>query len=248
MKKLIGFVAAATLIAVANADTGSSSAIQWGTIQPTGPRGATSGNRFLNAQGSSAGSNASDAPVRFDISSIKSQFDGTFGAGNWKVDAVSVLFDQANAFFSATGPVDMYHLEDDSIGITNGQAGDGPADDFSTLTASPLVYGDIPNSALLIGAETLVTDDFVYVNNGESAVVTDEYIVSAAALPVVAADILADDTLTFALVAGTTTAATYKGNDFDPRFRPQVVIEASLVPEPASFVLVALAGLLIRRR
>lgn len=245
MKNIATLIIVAATVVSASAATDSSftvTANQWGTIQPAGVRAPSGGTNFLNAQGSSNGQFASDAPVRFDISAAKAEFDDEFGAGNWGVKGVSVLFQQNNAFFSATGPVDMYHLSDDAVAITNG---DGF---FGSPPASTLRFGDILANNGVAGTNSLVTDDFLYVDAGENSNPVDEYIVAGLGLDIVAADILADDTLTFALIAGANTSATYNGSPFQGIQSPRVRIDAFLIPEPASLVLIALGALVARRR
>ncbi len=116
---------------------------EWGTIQsdPFGARGAPNGNRFWNIQGANNGTFASSGTLRFYMDDLLTQLDGQFGSGNWQIDNVTLVVDQAPAGFSAPGLVDIFHVTNDTIGFTNGEEStDTPPSDFSGLTRSPLVF------------------------------------------------------------------------------------------------------------
>ena len=249
LKHALSLTAAVAVTAGSTGAVFTEVATQWGTIQPAGVRPYSSGHRFLNAQGTDAGANASDAYFRFDVSAAKADFDATYGAGNWFVTGVNVLLTQSNYFFTANGAVEISHFTDDTIAITSGQSGDGPGDDFSGLGTSPLVFGDYTNFSgnnVNFGTQTTAaTGTFTETSTGD----VDSYAVSGAGLTAVANDILNDDTISMVLLPiDSSVAATYKGNEFSGNLPPQLQITAAAIPEPATAGLLGLGVALASRR
>lgn len=164
------------LSASAQAATYFKIADEWGTINPSGPRAATSGNRFWNAQGSSSGANASTAPFRFYTADLISQLDMDFGVGQWEVTNVNIVLSQNNAFFTAAGGIDLYWFESDSLAITNGQDESSDPGNFGSLDVSPLRYqsganaldtitNDTQDASTIFGTFSLI-DSFEFTSSG----------------------------------------------------------------------------------
>lgn len=224
--------------------TDYSVAVQWGEIREDGVRPFPGGHRFLNSSGSNTGTPA-DAYFRFDISGLKSDLDAQFGAGQWSLTNVELALTQSNFSGSTAGGVSLFHIADDMVAITSGQAGDGAGDDFSGLPTSSLVYGDWANLPLGNGGDSLLDYTFNPTATGDVDVygVADGLIISS-----ISDWIATNDFLTFVLVADDDTLATYKGNEFQDRLPPQIRFTAIPEPSIAMPLVLGLACLFGRRR
>ena len=153
---------------------------EWGTIQPAGPRTGVNGVRFWNAEGSNNGANSSTAPFRFRMADVKSQFDAQFGAGNWQVTGVNMVFSQSNAAFTHHGGVKLYWFENDALQITNGvdDAASAQPGFFAQYGVSPLRFDAAANvlqtktatssdPAAIFGNFSLV-DTYTFFNSGSA--------------------------------------------------------------------------------
>ncbi len=130
---------------------------EFGTIQSSGPRPQTNGGRFWNVQGSSNGTFASTATLRFYMDDVVAKFDAEYGAGQWFVSNVAMVLEHDDAGFSSSGNVDAYHFSNDALAITNGQASsDAPPGSFGSLPASPLRY---QSGANFLNTRTNATND-----------------------------------------------------------------------------------------
>jgi hypothetical protein len=220
-------------------------ASQWGEIRTTGVRTFPNGHRFLNASGALTGT-PSDTYFRFDISALKSQLDNQFGSNRWSLTNVEIAFTQSNFAGSTAGGVRLYHIADDQLAITSGQAGDGPGDDFSGLSPSELVYGQWSTLPLGNGGNPILNYTFNPTATGD----VDIYGVgSGLNINSISNWIAGNDFLTFALVADDLTVASYKGNEFAGRLPPQIRFTA--IPEPGILFplsLTCLSTYLRRRR
>ena len=239
------FIACSGVVARAEVTTTYEVATQWGTIEATGPRASTNGNRFLNSAGSTSGS-AADAYIRFDVTGLKTQLTNGLGTSNWFLQNIELALTQSNFVGSTAGGVSLYHILDDSVAITNGEAGDGPGDDFSGLPASNLVFGDWSGLSLGNGGNPVLTYTFTPTATGD----VDTYgVADGMDISSMANWIESNDFLTFVAVADDGTFATYKGNEFSGRLPPQMRFTASAVPEPSSaLALIAVSGACIVRR
>src|SRR5262249_44607612 len=88
-----------------------------GTVQPAGPRAAPNGDNFFNIENSTNGANASYGAVRWNISTLKTTLDNTYGPNNWAIDAVDLNLWQDNSAFSRSGNVKVYFSTDDTTDI-----------------------------------------------------------------------------------------------------------------------------------
>ncbi len=214
-------------------------ASQWGEIRADGVRLPPNGHRFLNSAGSTT-TTPSDAYFRYDVSALKADLDTQLGAGNWTLSNVEISLTQSNFNGSTAGGLRLFHIEDDSVAITSGRAGDGPGDDFSGLTASTLVYGDWANLSLGNGGNQILDYTFSPTATGD---VNTYGIADGLQIGSLANWIGANDFLTFVVVADDGTLATYKGNEFSGRLPPQIRFTA--VPEPSSAMTLVLASALV---
>lgn len=219
-------------------------ASQWGEIRQDGVRPAPNGHRFLNASGLSTTA-PSDAYFRFDITELKSQLDNRFGSNRWNLTNVEIALTQSNFSGSTSGGVRLFHIADDQVAITSGQAGDGPGDDFSGLDRSELVYGQWSTLPLGNAGDSILNYTFNPTATGD----VDTYgVADGMNINSISNWIANNDFLTFVLVADDSTVATYKGNEFAGRLPPQIRFTA--IPEPGMIFPLSLACLMtcIRRR
>ena len=210
--------------------TANTVAVQTGTIQPAGPRQPVNGDRFLNVEGLNNGAFASYGVVRWDVSSLKTAFDGAYGAGNWHITKVELEMTQDNAAFSATGPMSVYYSSDDTSDCKT------PASTlfypfFDPLNSAPdMVLGNGGAAVLqytfnVVGTATI--DRYTQsgsLENGAPLSATE--ILSLA--PDMVAHIAAGGMLTFVFVErDAATAATYRGQEaFPPRVGPNLFVTA----------------------
>jgi len=219
-------------------------ASQWGEIREDGVRPALAGHRFLNAAGGET-NNPSDAYFRFDVSALKADLDSQFGAGVWTLSNVEISLTQSNFTGSTAGGVRLFHVQDDLVAITSGQAGDGSGDDFSGLDTSTLLYGEWATLNLGNGGNQILDYTFNPTATGD----VDTYgVADGMQIGSLSNWIASNDSLTFVLVADDATLATYKGNEFGDRLPPQIRLTA--VPEPGSAMALVLASatVLVRSR
>jgi len=226
MKTSALIYALALVLAAPAAHAASVEAYDNRTIQPAGPRTGGSGINFFNVEGSDNGSFASYGVARFDLSSLKSGFDTTYGAGQWMVDSIVLELTQSNASFTTDGGVSVYFTDIDSPAIEN-------------MALQYDFTGDFAD------ASHVVSYNFAAVSSGtvESHTLFNRAQGNSAGGMNLAADILADNIVTLALVdADTSVAATYAGFNNNTYAGPTLVVNVSAVPEPEAYALM-LAGL-----
>lgn len=229
---LLALVVGANRQASADVVTDYDVAVQWGEIRTDGVRTPPNGHRFLNASGATTTS-PSDAYFRFSVADLKNQLDTALGANNWFLSNIEIALTQSNFGGSTSGGVRLFHIQDDSVAITSGQAGDGPGDDFSGLDASTLVYGDWSTLSLANDGNPALNYTFTPTATGD----IDNYgIADGLDISAMANWIESNDFLTFVLVADDETLATYKGNEFGGRLPPQIRFTATAIPEPGSAI------------
>ena len=220
-----------------SAHAASVEAIQNATVQPGGVRTGGSGINFFNVEGADYGSFASYGVARFDIASLKAQFDAQYGINGWVIDSISLSLTQSNAAFTADGAVDVYFTGNDAVSI---------------VSPSPLQY---PFAGDFADAQQVLSYEFVQVSSGtvDTYTLFDRAAGNNAGAQALAADILADSRVTLALVDGDGgVAATYAGYNNNTYAGPTLNIEVSAVPEADSWaMLIAGLGLLsfaVRRK
>jgi hypothetical protein len=232
------FVLAAALLAAFSAQAAMAASVEAfdnRTIQPAGPRSGNNGINFFNIEGADYGNFASYGVVRFDLAAMKAGFDATHGVGGWKVDSVVLRLTQSNAAFTNDGGVDVHFSDIDTpdflaMGLQYGFAGDFPdAVKVMGYRFSEVSTGSVENHALFNAAGTY----------------------SAGGLAL-AADILADNVVTLALVdADTSVAATYAGFNHNTYAGPTLEVTVAAVPEPETWAMLlmglGLVGLVARR-
>ncbi|WP_018409864.1 hypothetical protein [Methyloversatilis thermotolerans] len=219
--------AAALSVASLSAHAVSVEAHQNATVQPGGVRTGNNGINFFNIEGSDYGSFASYGVTRFDIASLKAQFDAQYGVNGWVVDSISLSLTQSNASFTADGAVDIYFTGNDSTSITS---------------PSPLQY---PFSGDFADAQYITGYQFVQVSSGtvDTYSLFNRTSANSAGAQALVADILADSRITLALVEGDSgVAATYAGYNNNSYAGPTLNIQVSAVPEAQTWIMV-LAGL-----
>ena len=86
------------------------------TVQPApfGVRTAPNGTAFVNVEGSSLGTFASYAGLRFDLAPMAAQFDAAFGPGSWTIDSAHLYLQQSNAAFTFDGGVEIVWTDNDA--------------------------------------------------------------------------------------------------------------------------------------
>jgi hypothetical protein len=216
--------AAAAALSCLGAQAADTLAIANATVQPAGIRTGSNGLAFLNVEGSANGSFASYGAMRFDLASVKSQFDAQYGAGGWAVSKITLQLTQSNSAFTADGDVGVYFTDNDSVALTS---------------PSPLTYDafatSFPDAARVLG----------YTFHATSTGAVDSYTLFDQGTPptaggsALAADAL-DDSLTTLLLRDESAgvAATYAGITNFSGAGPTLQIEAvAAVPEPASLAL-----------
>lgn len=207
------------------------------TVQPAGPRAGANGKNFFNIEGSNnLPNNASYGIARWDVSAAFTQFDTTYGPGNWTIDSVQLQLTESNAAFSHAGMIRIGHTDDDSVNIEPAPA--------STLTYP--ITGDFPDSSAVLDYNFPTTGN---VNTGtiDTYTLFDSSISNTVGGLALAADLNAEPfvTLTFEELQPD-VAATYAGFGHNTLAGPTLVITAT--PEPGTIALLGLGMLAVLRR
>ena len=112
--------------AIPQATLYATSAAQNSTITSTGPILDYTNQDFFQVRGSTAGSPCYGV-IRFDLSTIKAQYDARFGEGNWLIDDVALATEISSV---GTSSLKVYFSPDDTTNIGAGSIlrfGDGAA-------------------------------------------------------------------------------------------------------------------------
>lgn len=221
-------LAAAVLsVACLSAHAADVEAFQNATVQPGGVRTGNNGINFFNIEGSDYGSFASYGVVRFNVASLKSQFDAQYGVNGWAIDSISLSLTQSNAAFTTDGALDVYFTGNDAVSI---------------VAPSPLQY---PFAGDFADAQKVLSYNFVKISSGtlETYSLFSSAVSNNAGAQALLADILTDTRVTLALVEGdSSVAATYAGYNNNTYAGPTLSIEVTAVPEADSWLMI-LAGL-----
>jgi len=221
---LCGLAVASTALAQ---ESLSSVATETGTIRIDGPRGPSGGDRFFNVQGTTSGGGTFDSygVARWDLSSVRAEFDTLF-PGGWEVTGLALELTQDNAGFTRDGFVAVYYSTDDTADIKTALS-DLFFPFFDPTTGDPqLSLGDPDPFLQYLFFETETGDIDRYDQaggpggSGEALTLIDG----------LKADIETDDTLTLVFVDDLDpgVAATYRGQEpFEGREGPKLVITAT---------------------
>jgi hypothetical protein len=233
---IIASLCALALGVSSNADAGSISVLASNnaTIQNSGPRTGTSGKSFYNMEASANGSFESFGVADFTLAA------GAFGGTATAINSATLALTQANAAFSKPDTVDVYLATNNVSSIDPG--------------TSPFVYqaGNDGLAAIdpLLGASaatflgTGIFNTTGNVNNGT----VDMYSLnftggSLAALLNAGNNGGVVRLVTVSDVSTPMGAATYAGFSNTTAAGPTLTLNATVVPEPSSLILVSLAGI-----
>lgn len=239
---------AIALFAVAGTAFGSTTASTfangWASVRSSGPVTGTSGERFLNIQGSGAGTFASYAAVRWDISGIRAQFDSAYGVNNWQVTGIGLDLWASNAAFTAPGDVAVYFSPDNTTNLTPGAADPSLSFDssygFGGNSGTTGVDGGYDRGSLV------ATFNFPFTGSGNNGLLPQ---IPLALNADIVDDILSDNNLSIVMEAlSANVAATLKGSSFNNLEPPRIVITAEIIPAPGAAGLFGIAGLVAARR
>ena len=96
--------------------------------------GVSSSEQYINVEDRDE-SYKSWAAVRFDLSTVKQDFDDAYGAGNWEVTKVELVLWESTVSWMRAGNVEVRWTNDDAVAITKS-------------AGSPLVMFDVPNDPI----------------------------------------------------------------------------------------------------
>ena len=221
-RTLIALCGVAAASAALAQETRSVVAFETGTIQVAGPRGGDGGNRYMNIEGVALEPQfRSYGVARWDLTAIRSEFDGLF-PGGWRVTEVALELTQDNAGFTTDGFLDVYHSSDDAADIKTALSDAAyPFFDPDTFEPDLALASDFPVLSLLffeIATGTIDRYDQAGGPGGPSEALdlTTQMV----------RDIETDNLLTFVFVdVSDTVAATYRGQEpFEGREGPKLFI------------------------
>lgn len=201
-----------------------------------GTVGGTTGIRFMSIQGINSGTFARWAMIEFDPSEVLGELqtivDNTPGATGFEVTDVTFRAQQqfTQPFTARSGALELYHADDDATSPFSFSGAD-------YFTNSPL--GTLNTVDDSFGYVTMpgINFDFNETGSNYSSVVADWN--------------SGTDTIRMVLNPGdSNVVAPFKGSSspFGGLNAPSMFVSYNIIPEPTSLALLALAGLLIRRR
>ncbi len=166
----VGIAAGILLAATAyGADLARSVATyETGTIRLVGPNTACSGDQYFNVEGVNYVDFSSYAVLRFDATTVRAEFDATFGSGNWTLTGAQLQMVETGASFALDGFVDVSYSTDDTTDcktsasplkypFTEAGVDDLPVEFITQWFFSPGVAGDV-DSLDLSGSASLLAD------------------------------------------------------------------------------------------
>ncbi len=218
---LCGIAVASTAVAQ---ETRSSVAAETGTIRPDGPRGPSGGDRFFNIQGTASGGGTFDSygVARWDLTSVRDEFDALF-PGGWDVTGLALELTQENAAFSNDGFVAVYYSIDDTADIKTALS--DLFFPFFDMGVPQLELGDPDPILSFLYFQTATGDIDRYDQAGGPGGRSE----ALELIDALKADIETDDFLTLVFVDDTdpNVSATYRGQEaFEGREGPKLFITA----------------------
>jgi len=200
---------------------------------------SVSGTIATNANGVQEG--ALDSFIRFDISSMVSQFNATYGVGDWTISSARLLLTEtaapAQAIFNrGVGQFEVRWIANDSWVEGTGNP--------NTPNTSGIVYNDEPT--ILSNVDTTLG---FFTNGGTNGLDIFPLSTPAALL----GDMTGGGPVSFYLTAtpNSTVGFTFNSHEFGTASqRPFLQLTAVAIPEPSSVMLVgaSVVGLLALRR
>ena len=213
---------------IAGAVTISLEATDNATVQPGGPRTGSSGKAFFNVEGGNNGAFASYGVADFDFAALAPPLGGPVTS----IDSVTLQLAQSNAGFSLAGPMSFYLTNQTGVDIQPG--------------TSPAMYQGTNNGAASVGPELgplslLGSGNYTVIENG--AIDSFPLTFTGPALTSLLSAMNNDTTLRLVITPDDpATAATYAGFSNNTFAGPTLVIDATVVPEPATLILLALGA------
>jgi hypothetical protein len=270
MKRLALGAFALIAVSAPQAATLSELAFDNGTIQGAGPRTGGNGYNFANVEGSSNGSFASYVVLDFNgtqtTSGISGVADGTYGGvfnfgGAVTANSLTVRLTQDNAGFTHGGALQFWLATTNTTG-TNLHSGTSPNFADGGVQFTPILLGP---GTFTQGATTPVTGTGAPTALGSGTIDNYTFALTGAAQTAVSGFLNGNSVIRLLVTPNDpTVAATYAGfsvysltytSDWSPPYndpntwRPRLTIDASTVPEPATYAVLSLGALgLIRRR
>lgn len=241
---LISAARAATTITLQPGGAGSSNA---DAFVATGPSNNLVANNY-GAAGALAVSAAGlpkgvfDSLLRFDVSTVKSTFDGAYGMGGWNIDSIALQLTTSNAnnaIFNtnATGSFNVKWISNDAWTEGTGNP--------NTPTLDGVSWNDL--AALTASAQLQDTFAIASIADG----VTASYTLSTPTAGFLS-DLTAGtgSTSLFLDAADSSVSAVFNSRNFGTSTRrPALIVTASAVPEPGrALLLLAGAGFAALRR
>ena len=110
---------------------------QTAMIQADGPKQGLNTTRYFNVEGKSQNKYTDYGVLRFETKALKAELDKKFGAGKYKITAVTLHMTQSLAPFTKDGGIEFYFSPDAKTEIKT--------------PASPLKYPYKPKGTLLTG-------------------------------------------------------------------------------------------------
>ncbi|MBK8093899.1 MAG: hypothetical protein IPK32_18465 [Verrucomicrobiaceae bacterium] len=207
------------------------------TLQPIADTHASAANAVTNygsagalaVSGSGNTKGAFQSVLRFDLASVKSTFDATYGAGNWTLDSLQLQLTAAtpnNTIFNANaaGLILIEWLADD------------------TWLENSTNWNSLP-AVIAAGSESLGSFGYLGASSGtQLATLTSSLGFSA--------DLSAGSTASFRLAAGDTLVSmvTNSRNFGTVANRPTLILTASPEPSRTLLTLLALSAVALHRR
>lgn len=214
------------------------------------PNSNFGGAGALNISGSNTSKGASDTFITFDVSSLISSFNSTYGAGGWTLTNASLLLTEksnpGNAIFNtnATGNFEIRWLFSDGYTQGTGNPGAPTTDGIEWNTQS---------SAFTAGSDVSLGTGFTYTSTASNSQETFSLPLTN---PSFINDLNAAGLVSFYLTGGSnSTAFTFMSSEYSganpppATSKPFLSLTATAVPEPSrAALLLAGLGLLWTRR